>query len=163
MPSRQQRFRNRFPDPVSKRTVPLSDPSVSKERQRKAQPPREPRKRQASRELNKREASKEQTKKQAPREPRKKHDKPADASSASQPERRRRPARENEVRIHRFRDAKYFAYLVRAKLKEHDVVIVSAIGDEGQKKLSTVNLLATKDAGFCLAIKTECRVMERGN
>jgi hypothetical protein len=78
-------------------------------------------------------------------------------------ERVKKEPRPNEVRIHKFRDAGFFAFQVRSKLKDHEVVVCSAIGDAAAKTLSRVSCYLTSSSGFCLLIKTEVRVLPRGN
>lgn len=70
-----------------------------------------------------------------------------------------RPALENEVRVNRYRDAGFFAYQVRSKLKDNEVVICSAIGPDTQRKISFMNRLLSKEAGFCLAFRTDVIVL----
>lgn len=82
-----------------------------------------------------------------------------DQQAPEKAEKKSRPAKENEVRISRFHQASYFAYQVRLRLKEHEVVVCSAIGEEAQRKLSHLNMLVGKDSGFCFAIKVDCHVL----
>lgn len=90
---------------------------------------------------------------------------PRDAKTkpeTEEPEKPRdRPAMENEVRVNRHRDPGYFAYQVRSKLKDHSVVICSAIGVEAFKRASRVNNLMSKDSGFCQTFRTDVFVLGR--
>ena len=76
--------------------------------------------------------------------------------------RRSEEPKDNEVRIGKQTRASFASFQLRTKLKDFDMVMISAIGEENLRTLSRVINFMTSDPGFVLLVKTEVRYLERG-